>query len=183
MEVLLGTPPPPPPPNIPDLEETEGTHEGEVLTTRQRLEMHRQNPACTSCHNLMDPIGLALDNFGVTGQWRIRENGTPLDTRTEFYDGTEIESPAELTNVLLEREIPLVRQFTENLMAYALGRRVEYQDQPMVRAVAADAEKNNYRMSSFILGVVMSDAFQMKQAQGAADENVAPDTNPINVRP
>ena len=183
MEVLLGTPPPPPPPNIPDLEETEGTHEGEVLTTRQRLEMHRQNPACTSCHNLMDPIGLALDNFGVTGQWRIRENGTRLDTRTEFYDGTKIESPTELTDVLLEREIPLVRQFTENLMAYALGRRVEYQDQPTVRAVAADAESKDYRMdyrmSSFILGVVMSDAFQMKQAQEAADETVAPDTSPI----
>ena len=127
----------------------------------------------------MDPIGLALDNFGVTGQWRIRENGTRLDTRTEFYDGTKIESPTELTDVLLEREIPLVRQFTENLMAYALGRRVEYQDQPTVRAVAADAESKDYRMSSFILGVVMSDAFQMKQAQEAADETVAPDTSPI----
>jgi hypothetical protein len=145
--------------------------------------MHRQNPACTSCHNLMDPIGLALDNFGVTGQWRIRENGTRLDTRTTFYDGTQIESPTELIDVLLEREIPLVRQFTENLMAFAWGRRVEYQDQPTVRAVAADAESNDYRMSSFILGVVMSDAFQMKQAQEAADENVTSETGPTTVRP
>ena len=164
MEVLLGTPPPPPPPGVPDLEETEGIREGQLLTTRQRLEMHRKDPKCASCHNLMDPIGLALDNFGVTGKWRIRENGAPLDTRGTYYDGTEIESPAELSRVLLKRPIPLLRHFTENLMAYALGRRVEYQDQPTVRAIVADAEKNGYRMSSFILGVVMSDAFRMKRA-------------------
>jgi hypothetical protein len=112
----------------------------------------------------MDPIGLALDNFDVTGRWRIKENGMPLDTRGTLYDGTPITSPAELTQALLRRPIPLFRNFTLNLMAYALGRRVEYYDQPTIRTIVGDAEKNDYRISSFILGVVKSDAFQMKRA-------------------
>lgn len=88
----------------------------------------------------------------------------PLDTRGTFYDGTEIESPAELQQVLLKRPIPLIRNFTANLMAYALGRRVEYYDQPTVRRIARKAKANDYRISSFVLGVIESDAFQMKQA-------------------
>jgi hypothetical protein len=173
MEVLLGTPPPPPPPGIPDLEETKGTRQGEVLTTRQRLELHRENPNCASCHVLIDPIGLALDNFDVTGKWRIRENGTPLDTRSTFYDGTPIETPADLSRVLLRRPVPLVRQFTENLMAFALGRTITYRDQPTVRTIAADAERNGYRMKSFILGVVSSDLFQTKRVEEEATDSVA----------
>jgi len=174
MEVLLGTPPPPPPPGVPELEETEGTQEGEVLTTRQRMEMHRANPSCSSCHDVIDPIGLALDNFDVTGKWRIRESGTPLDTRGTFYDGTDITSPSDLANALLARPIPLVRNFTEHLMAYALGRRVETADQPTVRAIAREAEEHEYRMSSFLLGVIKSDAFRMKEAATLADDDVAP---------
>lgn len=164
MQTILGTPPPPPPPGVPDLEETEGVQGGEVLTTRRRMEMHRSNPICAACHNVMDPIGLALDNFDVTGKWRIRENGAPLDTRSTFYDGTEISTPAELSNALLKRPIPLVREFTKNLMAYALARRVEYYDQPTIRAIVREAENNDYRMSSIIMGVIMSDAFRMKDA-------------------
>ncbi len=114
---------------------------------------------------MMDPIGLALDNFDVTGKWRIKENGTRLDTRGELYDGTPISTPGELRQALLNRPIPVVRTFTENLMAYALGRRVEYYDQPTIRAITRDAEANGYRMSSFILGVVSSDAFQMARAE------------------
>jgi hypothetical protein len=164
MEVLLGTPPPPPPPNVPDLEDTRASGAGEVLTTRQRLELHRKDPTCASCHSFIDPIGLALDRFDVTGKWRVRENGVPLDTRSTFYDGTPIETPADLVQALLKRPIPLARQFTENLMAFALGRRVDYRDQPTVRAIAASAEESGYRMSSFILGVVSSDQFRSKQA-------------------
>ena len=149
---------------MPDLEETVGSLDGQALTTRQRMEEHRKNPRCSSCHNLIDPIGLALDNFDVTGKWRIRENGTPLDTRGKYYDGTEIDSPADLAVVLLKRPTPLIRQFTESLMAYALGRRIEYADQPTVRAIAANAVDDGYRMSSFLLGVIMSDAFRMKRA-------------------
>jgi hypothetical protein len=169
LEVLLGSPPPPPPPGIPDLEETEDSEDGRLLTTRERMELHRSSPSCNSCHRFMDPIGLALDNYDVTGRWRIRENGMPLDTKGEFYDGTVIETPSALQEVLLKRPIPLVRTFTENLMAYALGRRVEYYDQPTIRSITAQAEEDDYRMSSFILGVVLSDAFRMQQVNVVAD--------------
>ena len=128
MEVLMGTPPPPPPPDIPVLDDTAGAKDGKMLTTRERMEMHRANPTCTSCHRFMDPIGLALDNFDVTAKWREREYGMPLDTRGDYYDGTPVTRPSELTAALLKRPVPLVRTFTENLMAYALGRRVEYFD-------------------------------------------------------
>jgi hypothetical protein len=170
MQVLMGSPPPPPPPNVPAFEETEGAAEGRRLTTRERLEIHRANPTCNACHRLMDPIGLALDNFDVTGQWRIREDGVVLDTRGEFYDGTPVQSPSDLTAVLLRRPIPLVRSFTENMLAYAMGRRVEYYDQPTVRAIARAAEKDGYRMSAFVLGVVRSDPFRMMMAPATTED-------------
>ncbi len=167
MEVLLGTPPPPPPPDVPDLEAAGEAKEGRLMTTRERLEVHRKNPTCNSCHRFMDPIGLALDNFDVTGRWRSREYGSELDTKGDFYDGTAITSPSELVNALLKRPTPLVRTFTENLMAYALGRRVEYFDQPAIRAIARKAEADDFRVSSFILGIVKSDAFRMKRVDAA----------------
>ena len=172
MEVLMGTPPPPPPPNVPDLEATSDNVGGRILTTRERMEIHRENPMCHSCHLFMDPIGLALDNFDVTAKWRFRENGMLLDTRGDFYDGSPVSSPSELVDVLLQRPIPLVRTFTENVLAYALGRRVEYADQPTVRVIAGAAEKTGYRMSSFILGVVNSDAFQRKRVQTLPTDEV-----------
>jgi hypothetical protein len=152
---------------VPDLEETDPATEGRMLTTRERMELHRANPTCNSCHRLIDPIGLALDNFDVTGRWRIRENGAPLDTRGELYDGTPIETPAQLTRALLERKEPLLRTFTHNLMAYALGRRVEHYDQPTVRAIVREAGNAEFRISAFVLGVVESDAFQMQQVMAA----------------
>jgi len=166
MEVLMGTPPPPPPQDgsVPPLEKTAEANNGKTLTTRERLEIHRANPTCNSCHRFMDPIGLALDNFDVTAKWRARENGSPLDTRGDYYDGTAISTPAELSAVLVKRPIPLVRTFTENLMAYALGRRVEYFDQPVVRAISSKAQANDYKMSSFIVGVIMSEPFRWKRA-------------------
>ena len=162
MEVLLGTPPPPPPAGVPDLEETPGSEDGRMFTTRQRMERHRASAVCQSCHRFMDPIGLSLDNFDVTGRWRIRENGMPLDTRGELYDGTPVASPTDLLSALLERPIPLVRTFTENLMAYALGRRVEYYDKPAVRTIIRDAEASDYSWSSIVAGVVRSAPFRMK---------------------
>ncbi|MBC8089975.1 MAG: DUF1592 domain-containing protein [Phycisphaerae bacterium] len=163
MEVLLGSPPPPPPPDVPDLEKTGEAKDGRFFTTRERMEIHRAAPTCKSCHQFMDPIGLALDNFDVIGQWRIRENGTTLDTKGDFYDGTPISSPAELQKVLLKRPTPMIRAFTTNLMAYAIGRRVEYYDNSTIRRIAGSAEKNGYKMNDFILGVVKSDAFRMKR--------------------
>jgi hypothetical protein len=170
MEVLIGVPPPPPPPGVPDLEETKDVKEGRLLTTRERMEMHRANAQCRSCHQYMDPIGLALDNFDVTGQWRIRENGMPVDTKGDFYDGTPVASPAELQRVLLKRPIPLIRTFTQNLMAYALGRRIEYYDGPTIRQIVRGAEANDYRFADFVVGIVKSDAFRMRRVPQAAEE-------------
>jgi Protein of unknown function (DUF1592)/Protein of unknown function (DUF1588)/Protein of unknown function (DUF1585)/Protein of unknown function (DUF1587)/Protein of unknown function (DUF1595) len=171
MEVLMGTPPPPPPPDVPPLDDTGDAKDGRMLTTRERMELHRKNPTCNSCHRFMDPIGLALDNFDVTAKWRVRENGQPLDTRGDYYDGTPVTNPGELTRALMKRPVPLVRTFTENLFAYALGRRTEYFDQPAIRAVARSAAANDYKMSSFILGVIKSDAFLMKQAEAVGTQN------------
>tara|TARA_B100000405_G_C16673195_1_gene406594 strand:- start:15 stop:1208 length:1194 start_codon:yes stop_codon:yes gene_type:complete len=173
MEVLMGTPPPPPPPGIPDLEDTEGTQDGKRLTTRERMEIHSENPTCNACHRFMDPIGLALDNFDVTGQWRLRENGMGLDTRGEFYDGTPVTTPKEVAEALLRRPVPLMRNLTENMMAYALARRVEYFDLPTIRQIVTDAEdEGQYSMQSLIVGVVTSDAFRMKRAAELAIDQV-----------
>ena len=168
LEVLMGTPPPPPPPNVPAFEATEGADAGRVLTTRERLERHRSDPTCNACHRLMDPIGLALDNFDVAGRWRDRENGMTLDTRGTFYDGTPVSTPQELVDVLLDRPIPLARNFAANMLAFATGRRVEYFDQPTIRKIANEAQRNDYRMSTFILGVIMSDPFQMVGSEAAS---------------
>jgi len=163
MEVMLGSPPPPPPPDIPALEATEGVEAGRILTTRERMEKHRANPTCNACHQFMDPIGLALDNFDVTGAWRFREGGRELDTAGTFYDGTPLATPMDLNEVIMKRPIPIMRSFTANLLAYAMGRRIEYFDQPTVRKIVKEAEASDYRMSSFILGVVRSGPFQMMQ--------------------
>ena len=167
MEVLLGSPPPPPPPNVPDLDATEASADGRDLTARERLEIHRDNPACRSCHRMMDPIGLALEQFDVTGRVRVKDSGQPIDASGEFYDGTAIRDVGDLREALLRRPTPLLRTFTENLMAYALGRRVEYYDQPRVREIVREAEEDDYRMSAFILGVARSPAFQMKGGTAA----------------
>ncbi len=175
MEVLMGTPPPPPPPDIPAFEETESAAAGRRLTTRERLEIHRANPTCHSCHRFMDPIGLALDSYDVTGRLRIRENGAPLDTQGTYYDGTDVSTPSELTDLLMKRPIPLVRNFAANLLAYAMGRRVEYYDQPEIRALVREAEANDYRMSSFILGIVKSVPFRMMRSGVIADQQAEPE--------
>ena len=174
MEVLLGISPPPPPPGVPDLEATAGVQDGRVISTRERMEMHRASVVCRSCHMFMDPIGLSLDNFGVTGKWRIREGGNLLDTRGQLYDGTPLSSPSDLLKALLSRPTPLLRNFATNLMAYALGRRVESFDMPTIRAVVRDAEANDHRISTYVLGIVNSPAFRMQRAEGMAGQSDRP---------
>jgi hypothetical protein len=161
MEVLLGSPPPPPPPNVPDLEATEEASEGRILTVRERMEQHRANPACRSCHLMMDPIGLALENFDVTGSWRIKDGVMPVDPEGTLFDGSELTGPDDLRQAFVNRPEPFVRNFIENLMTYALGRRVETYDMPLVRQISREAAEEDYRMSAFIRGVIHSDAFQM----------------------
>ncbi len=176
MEVLLGTPPPPPPPDVPDLEATEEADEGRFLTVRERMEMHRSNPSCRSCHRVIDPIGLALENFDVTGAWRIKDQGRVVETTGELYDGTPITSPADLRAALLVRKESLVRTFVQNLLAFALGRRIEYYDMPVVRDIARQAAAADYRMTAFIRGVANSAPFQMSVVEGTVAEDV--DTGP-----
>jgi hypothetical protein len=161
MEVLLGSPPPPPPPNVPALEETKAVDAGKTLSTRERMEEHRKNPACTSCHKVIDPLGLALENFDVTGVWRIKDNGSPVDPVGDLFDGTRLDGPIALRNALMKHQDVIMLSFTESLMTYALGRRVEHYDMPTVRQIARDAKAKNYRFSAFISGVANSAAFRM----------------------
>jgi hypothetical protein len=168
LEVLLGTPPPPPPPNVPELEESGEAAEGRLLSVREQMERHRANPACQSCHVMIDPIGLALENFDATGGWRIKDNGVPVDTSGELYDGTPLTSAEDLRQALLRHSTSFLRTFTENLMAYALGRRVEHYDMPAVRKIVREAKASDYRFAAFALGIVKSPAFQRKAAAEAS---------------
>ena len=173
MEVLLGSPPPPPPPAVPTLEETEESNGSRQFTTRERLEIHRDNPACMSCHRVIDPIGLALDNFDVTGAWRIRENLNQIDSSGELYDGSPISGPAGLREVILKRPTVFRRTLAKNLMAYALGRRIEYYDMPTIREMEHTAGQHGDRISHYILGIVKSPAFRM--SRGVAVTDATPD--------
>ena len=174
MEVLLGSPPPPPPPDVPDLEDVDDVDGDRLLSVRERLEAHRASPACSSCHRMMDPIGLALENFDVTGAWRIKDSGVPIDASGELYDGTPLAGPADLRAALVARSDTFITTFTESLMAYALGRRVEYSDMPAVRAIVRGAAEQQNRMSAFVLGVASSAAFQMSRVEqsGSRDTEV-----------
>jgi hypothetical protein len=160
MEVLLGSPPPPPPPNVPELEENDAAGDARSISVREQMEMHRASPACMSCHQVIDPIGLALENFDVTGQWRIKDRGVLVDPSGYLYDGSQLDGPDGLREALLRYSDAVLTNFTVNLMSYAIGRRVEYYDMPTVRSIVRHAAANDYRMTSFILGVVRSMAFQ-----------------------
>jgi len=177
MEVLLGSPPPAPPPNVPSLDDSvKANAGGKMLSTRERMEQHRNNPSCNSCHRVIDPLGLALENFDATGKWRVRDGGMTVDTKGQLFDGAAIEGPDGLRNALLRHKDVIVLSFTRSLMTYALGRRVEAFDMPAVRKIIRDAEAQNYRISAFVNGIVESDAFRMaklpaSQRQLTTDED------------
>jgi hypothetical protein len=164
MEVLLGSPPPPPPPNVPELEETKATGGGRTLSVRERMEEHRKNPTCNACHRVIDPLGLALENYDPTGAWRIKDNEVPVDPAGVLYDGSALNGPGGLRAALLKYKDAFVLSFTERLLTYALGRRIEAFDMPTVRAIARDAARSEYKLSTFINGVIKSPAFQQGRA-------------------
>lgn len=176
MEVLLGSPPPPPPPNVPELDEVKPTTAGRTLSVRERMEEHRKNPTCNSCHRVIDPLGLALENYDPTGAWRIKDNEVAVDPVGVLYDGTKVDGPASLRSALLRHTDAFVLSFTESLMTYALGRRIETYDMPGIRTIVREAARNDHKMSSFINGVIKSAAFQMGRAP-AADVRVAETTS------
>ena len=162
---VLGTPPPPPPPDVPDLPDRgEG---GVTATVRDRLEMHRENPACAACHAPMDPLGLALENYDATGRWRSQDvGGLPIDASGTLPDGTRFEGPSGLRDLLLlQRREQFVGTVTEKLLAYALGRGTEHYDRPVVRDIRRGASFDNYRWSSIIVGIVQSTPFRMRRSR------------------
>jgi hypothetical protein len=167
LEVLLGHPPPPPPPDIPDFEETAEASNGRFRSVAEQLALHRANPLCSSCHDVIDPIGLALDNFDVTGAWRIKDRGVPVDVRAELFDRTRIAGAGDLRAALLSRSDVVVTHLTKMLMSYALGRRVEHYDMPTIRRIVRGAKADNYRLSALILGVVRSPAFRTAIPEGS----------------
>jgi Protein of unknown function (DUF1588)/Protein of unknown function (DUF1592)/Protein of unknown function (DUF1585) len=175
MEVMMGSPPPAPPADVPAFEATKAEVAGKVLTVRERMETHRANPTCMSCHRVIDPIGLALENFDVTGKYRIKDAGVAVDTKSTLYDGTPIEGSAGLRAALLKHQDVVLLSFTENLMTYALGRRIDGPDMWAVRRVIRDAEKQNLKLSAFVQGVATSPLFTMgKVAEASSTTAVAP---------
>jgi len=162
LENLLGGPPPEPPPNVPALETSS---DGKILTMREAMVMHRENPACRVCHAAMDPIGFSLENYDVVGKWRREFAGQPIDASGLLPDGNTFDGPDGLQGLLLERPDDLVGTITEKLMRFALGRSLEYYDMPEVRAVVRAASEGDYRWSSIILGVVESTPFQMRRTE------------------
>jgi mono/diheme cytochrome c family protein len=167
LDRLLGTPPANPPLDVPSLPEN---RRGEpAKTLRARLEQHRTNPTCFACHGVMDPLGLALENFNAVGQYRAHDPDTLtlIDTAGQLPDGTPIGGPDDLRRALVDRsDHQFVQAFTENLLTYALGRTLDYRDMPTVRRIVRQAAADNYRFKSIVLGVVSSDAFRKREADG-----------------
>jgi mono/diheme cytochrome c family protein len=160
LESLLGIPPPPPPPDVPDLEPT--TPDGRRLTIREQMEVHRKNPACAVCHVRMDPVGFSLENFDAIGRWRTTSQGLPVDAASVFADGTPIDGVKGLRRFLLDRRESYVETFVAKLLTYALGRHVDYRDQPAIRTITREAAAADHRWSAIVLGIVKSTPFQMR---------------------
>ena len=166
LDRLLGTPPSDPPLDVPSLPENRRGQPAKTL--RARLEQHRANPTCFACHGVMDPLGLALENFNAVGQFRANDPDTltPIDTAGQLPDGTAINGPDDLRRALVDRpDHQFVQALTENLMTYALGRSLDYRDMPTVRRIVRQAAADNYRFKSIVLGVVSSDAFRKREAE------------------
>ena len=163
LENLLGTPPPPPPANVPDLKDH--AEDGRALSLREQMEKHRADSTCASCHARMDPLGFALENYDGVGKRRTKDADGAIDTSGSLPDGTKFQGPGGLRDLLLSRRDQFVETFAEKLLTYALGRGLEYYDQPAVRAITRTAAKDDYRVSSVIVAITKSTPFQMRRAQ------------------
>jgi len=175
LDNLLNAPPPPPPPAVPPLDET-AVRQGKVLTMRERMEAHRKVQPCAGCHRIMDPIGLAMENFDAVGAWRTRDGGTlgtPIDASGELLDGTRVDGVVTLRQALLRDPEIFVSTVTEKLLTYGLGRGLASADMPAVRGIVRAAAARNYRFSAIVLGIVTSVPFRERitaapQAEGAS---------------
>jgi hypothetical protein len=166
MITLLGSPPPPPPPNVPPLKENEENQKQQSV--REKMEAHRKNEPCRSCHQLMDPIGLSLENYDAIGQWRLKDAGVPVDANGKMYDGAPLDGPLSLRKAILNHSDAYIGTFTERLLSYALGRVVDYRDMPMLRGIEQEAGKNGDKFSSFVFAIAKSAPFQMRRAEVVA---------------
>jgi mono/diheme cytochrome c family protein len=169
LENVLGTPPPPPPDVVPPFEEE--TEARSPRSVRERLEQHRRNPACAGCHRMIDPAGLALENFDAIGGWRTRDGGTrgtPVDASGQLVDGTRVNGVIELRQALLRDPQVFVGTVTEKLLTYAVGRGLSASDMPAIRTIVRDATRDDYRFSSIVLGIVHSVPFRMRATAPAA---------------
>ena len=166
LDNLIGTPPPPPPPNVPGFPDSGAA----AQTVRARMEQHRASPVCASCHKIMDPIGLALENFDAVGAWRVREEGQPIDASGQLGDGTRVDGAVTLRQALLKRPEVLAGTVAEKLLTYALGRGLEHHDMPAVRAIVRASAPDGYRLSTLIREIVNSTPFLMRLAESAAGE-------------
>jgi len=165
LENITGTPPSPPPPNVEAFKENK---EGEKpKTVREIMETHRANPACNACHGVMDPLGFSLENFDTIGAYRSmdRSTRTRIDASGRLADGTVVNGASDLRNALLRHPEQFAQTFTEKMMTYALGRGVEYFDMPGVRKIVKEAERDNYRFSSIVMGIVTAPAFQSSMVE------------------
>ncbi len=169
LDNVLAMPPPPPPPNVPPLKETPVN--GKLASVRERMEEHRKNPVCAACHLRMDPLGFALENFDAIGQWHSTDkSGAPIDVAGALPDGTKFQGVAGLRGLLLSRREQFADAFTEKLLAWALGRGLEYYDLPAVRKIVRESAADDYRWSSIIEGIVKSTPFQMSIAKNAESQ-------------
>ena len=167
LEQILGVPPPVPPPVVPELEENNvvGGDAVRLQSVRERLEKHRMVEPCASCHKIIDPIGMALENFDAIGVWRDLDSGYPVDPSSELVDGTKVNGPASLRQALMKYEGSIVRNFIVRLTTYALGRGVTHVDMPVIRQIEREAAGNDYRFTSIVMGIVESPPFRLKRAE------------------
>jgi hypothetical protein len=161
LQNILGTPPPVPPPNV-EINLEADPKAAKPNSLRERLEMHRTQPVCASCHKIMDPIGFSLENFDMIGKWRTTDGGIPINSSGVLVDGTPLNSPADLRKALLGRSDTFVTASTEKLLTYGLGRGIDHNDMPAVRTIVRDASKNGNRFSALVMGVAKSAPFQTR---------------------
>jgi hypothetical protein len=166
LEQLLGTPPPPPPPMVPELPEGK---EAMAATLRQRMELHRKNPACASCHAKMDPLGFALENYDAIGAYRAKDGEFAIDASGELPDGKKFAGAQELKKILRSKKELFARNLAEQMLVYAIGRGLDFYDRKPIDLVVADLEKNEYRLSELVLAVVRSDPFRLRRGKQQAE--------------
>lgn len=174
METLLGTPPPPPPPNVPELEEV-ASDASEHQTLRQRLELHRSDPACASCHALMDPLGFGLENYDVLGRWRSEVDGAPIDSTGTLPDGTTFEGPDQLKALLMKRKDAFIRHFTSKMLGYALSRQLSNADRCVVEDISREVAADDYRTQTLVLAIITSVPFRYKSGQSSPTDQETKD--------